>query len=244
MTKPIIGIAPGTVVVNSEMFPGRKRNYVNQDYLNSITENGGVPLVLPVTDDQATITRYVGLIDGLLLCGGHDVDPLTYGEEPLPQLGGIDPERDAYEIALIKATHRERKPIFGVCRGLQILNVCYGGTLYQDVSAMPAGTGTLKHMQGQLAAYGMHHVTLAPGSLLAGYVGTDQLAVNSFHHQTVHQVAPGFQTVATAPDHVVEAIESTDGGLQMGVQWHPEMMQQADAVEAQLFAGFIAACQP
>lgn len=244
MTKPIIGIAPGTLVVNSAMFPGRERDYVNRDFLQSITANGGVPLVLPVTTDAATIQRYVGLIDGLLLCGGHDVAPFTYGEEALPKLGEIDPQRDAYEVALIKATHAQHKPILGICRGLQILNACYGGTLYQDVSYMPAGQGTLKHMQGQLAAYGMHHVTVTADSQLASYVGQTQLAVNSFHHQTVHKVAPGFRVVATAPDAVIEAIEATDGGLRLGVQWHPEMMQQVDTVEAQLFAGFIAAAQP
>ena len=241
MTKPIIGIAPGALVVDSTMFPGRERDYVNRDYLRSVTDNGGVPLVLPITADTATIQRYVGLIDGLLLCGGADVDPLTYGEEPLAKLGGIDPQRDAYEIALIKATHAVHKPILGICRGLQILNACYGGTIYQDVSYMPTGQGTLKHMQGQLAAYGMHHVAVANDSVLAGYVGQERLAVNSFHHQTLHQIATGFKVVATAPDAVVEAIEATDGGLQLGVQWHPEMMQQVNATQAKIFAGFIAA---
>lgn len=242
MTKPMIGIAPGTMVVDSQMFPGRKRDYVNREFLQSITDNGGIPLVLPVTLDEAAIARYVQLIDGLLLCGGHDVAPFTYGEEAQPKLGGIDPERDAYEIALIKATHAAHKPVLGICRGVQILNACYGGTIYQDVSYMPAGQGTLKHMQGQLAAYGMHNVTVTPGSTLAGYLGQMHLAVNSFHHQTLHKVAPGFKPVAMASDQVIEAIESTTDGLQLGVQWHPEMMQQSDSVEAQLFGGFVAAC--
>lgn len=239
MQKPIIGIAPGTITVNSQMFPGRQRDYVNRDYLRSVTANGGVPLVLPVTTDAAVIARYVGLIDGLLLCGGHDVAPATYGEEPLPELGEIDPQRDAYEIALIKATHQVHKPILGICRGLQILNACYGGTIYQDVRYMPTGQGTLKHMQGQLAAYGMHHVEVTADSTLARYLGATKLAVNSFHHQTLHQIAPGFKVVAQAEDQVVEAIESTEGGLQLGVQWHPEMMQQVNSTQAKLFADFI-----
>ncbi|RRK10929.1 gamma-glutamyl-gamma-aminobutyrate hydrolase family protein [Lactiplantibacillus garii] len=243
MTKPIIGIAPGTLVVNSQMFPGRERDYVNRDFLRSITDNGGVPLVLPVTTDAETVNRYVSLIDGLLLCGGHDVAPFTYGEEALPKLGEIDPQRDAYEIALTKAVHAAHKPVLGICRGMQIMNAGYGGTIYQDVSYMPAGQGTLKHMQGQTAAYGMHHVTVAPDSVLAGYLGATTLAVNSFHHQTLHKIAPGFKTVATAPDQVIEAIEATDGGLQLGVQWHPEMMQQVNTVEARLFAGFVKASQ-
>jgi len=243
MTKPIIGIAPGVITVNSQVFVGRKRDYVNREYLRSITANGGVPLVLPVTQDAATIARYVGLIDGLLLCGGDDVDPLTYGEEPLAKLGGIDPERDAYELALIKAVHAVHKPILGICRGLQILNACYGGTLYQDASYMPAGQGTLKHLQLQLPAYGMHHVTVAANSTLASYVSAGELAVNSFHHQMIKQVAPGFNVVATAPDQVIEAIESTTGGLQLGVQWHPEEMQQVNPTMAALFSGFIAASQ-
>lgn len=242
MSKPIIGIAPGVITVDSHMFPGRQRDYVNRDYLRSITANGGVPLVLPVTTDETTIARYVTLIDGLLLCGGADVAPATYGEEPQPKLGGIDPERDQYEMALIRATHAADKPVLGICRGLQILNACYGGSLYQDMSYLPAGQGTLKHMQGQLAAYGSHQVTVTPQSTLATYLGTTKLAVNSFHHQALKQVADGFQTVAQSSDQVVEAIESTDGALQLGVQWHPEMMQQADSIQAQLFARFVAAC--
>ncbi|MFB9769172.1 gamma-glutamyl-gamma-aminobutyrate hydrolase family protein [Lactiplantibacillus modestisalitolerans] len=243
MAKPMIGIAPGTLIVDSQMFPGRQRDYVNRDYLRSVTENGGVPLILPVTTDPETIARYVPVIDGLLLCGGHDVAPATYGEAASAKLGGIDPERDTYELALIKAVHAVHKPILGICRGVQILNVCYGGTLYQDVSAMPSGQGVLKHMQGQLAAYGIHDVAVTPDSVLASYLGATKVAVNSFHHQTLRKIAPGFQTVATAPDQVVEAIEATAGGLQLGVQWHPEMMQQADSVQARLFAQWIAACK-
>ncbi|BDZ29609.1 gamma-glutamyl-gamma-aminobutyrate hydrolase family protein [Lactiplantibacillus sp. WILCCON 0030] len=240
MTKPIIGVAPGTLAVDSEMFPGRQRDYVNQVYLRSITDNGGMPLILPVTQDKETIERYVGLIDGLLLCGGQDVDPLTYGEEPLEKLGGIDPKRDAYEIALIKAVHAAHKPILGICRGIQILNACYGGTIYQDLSYMPAGQGTIKHLQAQLPAYGMHHVTVTAESKLAHFLGQTKLAVNSFHHQALHKIAPGFRVVATAPDDVVEAIEADAGGLRLAVQWHPEEMQQVTPVMARLFAKFIA----
>lgn len=240
MTKPVIGIAPGVVTVDSHMFPGRQRDYVNREYLRSITDNGGLPLMLPVTLDDDAISKYVSLIDGLLLCGGEDVDPLTYGEEPLAKLGAIDPQRDAYEGRLIKAVHAAHKPILGICRGVQILNATYGGTIYQDLSYMPAGQGTLKHMQAQLPAYGMHHVTITATSQLATYLAATKLTVNSFHHQTLHQIAPGFKVVATASDQVVEAIESTEGGLQLGVQWHPEMMQQVNPLMAQLFAGFIA----
>ncbi|MFC6180798.1 gamma-glutamyl-gamma-aminobutyrate hydrolase family protein [Lactiplantibacillus daowaiensis] len=241
MSKPIIGIAPGVITVNSQIFPGRQRDYVNRSYLRSITANGGIPLMLPVTADTATIAQYVSLIDGLLLCGGEDIDPLTYGEEPLAKLSQIDPERDAYEIALVKATHAKHKPILGICRGVQLLNACYGGTLYQDTSYMPAGQGTLKHMQLQLPTYGMHHVTVKAESTLAQFLGQTKLAVNSFHHQTLKQIAPGFQVVASAPDHVVEAIEATAGGLQLGVQWHPEEMQAVNPVMAQLFSHFIQA---
>ncbi|AVK64153.1 gamma-glutamyl-gamma-aminobutyrate hydrolase [Lactobacillus sp. CBA3606] len=239
MVKPIIGIAPGVLTVNSQMFPGRQRDYVNRDYLKSVTDNGGIPLVLPVTTDVATMQRYVQLIDGLLLCGGQDIDPLTYGEEPLAELGAIDPQRDQYERALVAIVHAAHKPILGICRGLQLLNTLYGGTLYQDITDMPAGEGTLKHMQAQLPAYGMHHIQVEATSQLATYLGQTSLTVNSFHHQTLHRIAPGFQVVATAPDHVVEAIEATAGGMQLGVQWHPEMMQTDNPVMAQLFAKFI-----
>ncbi|AVK61592.1 gamma-glutamyl-gamma-aminobutyrate hydrolase [Lactobacillus sp. CBA3605] len=239
MTKPIIGIAPGVLTVDSHMFPGRQRDYVNRDYLQSVTANGGVPLILPVTADAAMIQQYSQLIDGLLLCGGQDIDPLNYGEEPLAELGEIDPQRDQYEMALVRATHAAHKPVLGICRGLQLLNTLYGGTLYQDVADMPAGEGTIKHMQAQLPAYGIHHIQVAASSQLAAYLGQTKLTVNSFHHQTLNKIAPGFNVVATAPDQVVEAIEATTGGLQLGVQWHPEMMQPTNPVMSQLFAKFI-----
>lgn len=241
MSKPIIGIAPGVITVNSQIFPGRQRDYVNRVYLRSISDNGGIPLMLPVTDDADTIARYVGLIDGLLLCGGDDIDPLTYGEEPLAKLSQIDPERDTYEQALVQATHAQHKPILGICRGVQLLNACYGGTLYQDTSYMPAGQGTLKHMQLQHPDYGMHHINVEADSILAEWLGQTKLTVNSFHHQTLKQVASGFKAVASAPDQVIEAIESTAGGLQLGVQWHPEEMQAVNPVIAQLFKHFIQA---
>ncbi|CAM3197124.1 gamma-glutamyl-gamma-aminobutyrate hydrolase family protein [Lactiplantibacillus plajomi] len=240
MKQPLIGIAPGTLTVASTMFPGRQRDYVNRDYLRSVTKNGGTPLVLPVTTDPATIARYAELVDGLLLCGGHDVDPQFYGEEPLAALGAIDPQRDAYELTLIKAVHAQQKPVLGICRGMQVLNVCHGGTLYQDIGAMPGEQGRLKHMQGQLPAYGIHHVAVSRDSVLATAVGEHQLAVNSFHHQAVRRVAPGFEVTAVADDQVIEAIEQTTGGLQLGVQWHPEMM--TDAAATNLFKFWINAC--
>lgn len=213
-TGPLIGVS-----ANHEGGDSR----VEDSYLRSIAEAGGIPVILPMLADIETLRALVEPLDGLLLSGGGDIDPLYSGEEPLPGLGAIDLPRDQYDFTLVKLAADRCIPIFGICRGMQIINMAFGGTNYQDIYSQHDGI-TLKHSQSISREHGSHSVQILPGSVLHQIMGTDRLVVNSFHHQAIRQVAPGFRATATAPDGIVEAIEGMPARPILGVQWHPEKM--------------------
>lgn len=185
-------------------------------------------------------------VHGLLLSGGSDVDPAAYGEQPHEKIGRIDIERDRFELALTKAARERRLPIFGICRGVQLMNVAFGGTLVQDIpsdvtGALPHNFPTPAHPSYQVA----HEVWLETDSLLArlmkeSLIDGDTLIVNSRHHQAIKDVAPGFRAVAEAPDGVIEAIEDPSLPFCLGVQWHPENFWHTGEFRA-LFEGFVQA---
>lgn len=216
-----------------------ERVLLSEGYFRAIEAAGGVPLILPPLTSAAAISRCAALVDGLLLSGGPDLDPAYFNEEPRGT-GVISPVRDHFELALLAEVIRLGKPVLGICRGMQVLNVFAGGDLYQDIpSQYPEA---LKHMQQAPAWYGTHKVRLAPGSVLARLYGCTELRVNTFHHQAVRQVAPGFRVAAWAEDGLVEAIESAGPAFVVGVQWHPETMWEKDDRQARLFKAFVAAC--
>ena len=177
------------------------------------------------------------MVDGLLLSGGQDVAPKNYGEEPTPKLGDIFPERDDFEYALLKAALEAKKPILGICRGLQIINTYFNGSLYQDLSYI--GTEVLKHNQVNSPSMVTHSVTLDKSSKLFDIFGEEKIRVNSFHHQAVKKVGDGLAISAKAPDGVIEAIEKTDYPFLVAVQWHPEMLHLTVEMMNKLFIRFI-----
>jgi len=205
----------------------------------AVTIAGGTPVLIPPGWDAATLRAQFTALDGLLLSGGGDIDPACYGAAPIASVGGVDPDRDHTEFTLTQWALAEDKPIFGICRGLQLLNVACGGALYRDVSEY---ADAIRHAytQGYPSDLVVHPVRIAADSLLAAIVGKGDVPVNSLHHQACSVVAQGLRVVAWAPDGMVEAVEVPDHRFALAVQWHPEALPEA--VESQaLFRAFVAA---
>lgn len=223
MTKPIIGISGSVIIDNGGMFPGYHRSYVNEDYVDSVVQNGGVPFIIPFTGNDEVVKMQLEHVQGLILSGGQDLDPHLYGEEPLPKIGETWPARDHFDMLLLKLAEEKDIPVLGICRGAQIINVAHGGSLYQDISYRQELT--YKHMQGHTPSLPTHSMQVKAGSHLAKILGKTSFLVNSFHHQLIKDVAPDLIESAKAGDGVPEGIENKAGSV-IGVQWHPEMLHR------------------
>ncbi|HEV8338278.1 MAG TPA: gamma-glutamyl-gamma-aminobutyrate hydrolase family protein [bacterium] len=214
-------------------------------YLDVLVAAGGEPLVLTPETDLAALAA----ADGVLLAGGLDVHPSLYHQEIDPRVAEtveIDGERDRLEMMVVGAALGRDLPIFGICRGHQTLNVALGGTLVQDLSLRGIEVPTHHQRRRQprpAESEPVHRIRVAPGSRLAAILGSEEVAVNSFHHQVVDQPAPGLRVVATAEDGVIEALEAEDGRFLLSVQWHPERMARTDDRQAALFAAFVEAAR-
>lgn len=239
--KPYIGITCGTY---------RDRDWcppailLRKTYTDAIVSAGGVPFIIPVVEDLEVLRALYDRLDGLLISGGGDIEPRNYGESPLPALGTTDPARDDVELPLARWAMADGKPILGICRGVQVINVALGGTLYQDI---PSQVKTpLVHDSSftrQDWTYMAHDLQLDPESKLARLFGTTCFPTNSLHHQSIKTIAPGLRAVGWAPDGVVEALEGSNGHFLVGVQCHPEALQgRADPRWQALFRQFVASC--
>lgn len=217
------------------------------DYVAGVAEAGGVPVVLPAVGGKRNAEALVGSLDGLLLSGGSDLDPKYYGEEWLPEMGETMPERDEFEMALLEAALRRGIPIFGICRGMQILNVSLGGTLYQDVPSQRSQRGetVLAHRQTTLKSQPSHEVEMREGSWLGEVIGKSAVEVNSYHHQAIKDLAGGLVVAGTSSDGVIEAAESRDFSERwlFGVQWHAEAMREVAAEHRRLFEAHVVAAE-
>ncbi len=220
--RPVIGITSRKIAFfdHDKPYP---RYGVAISYCEAVEAAGGTPLILPLTQERSVLDAQFELLDGLLVPGGLDVHPRHYGEEPHKKLGGVDPLRDITELHLVRRSLAEQLPIFGVCRGHQILNVAAGGSLWQDIHAQ-AGEHCFRHFQDTAEEWTTHSIEVTPNSKLKAIVGEAEVWINSYHHQAVKAVAPGFVVNAVAKDGVVEGIEKTEGGYALGVQWHPELL--------------------
>ncbi len=211
--------------------PSRRENYseyrLPQRYANAVTAAGGLPVILPFVKEKEIIKDYLDLVDGLLLSGGIDPDPLIFGENPLPGMGEIDPERDQFEIELINGALVRDIPILGICRGCQMINVAAGGTITQDLKTEFQGK-VYKHMQDAPDWYPTHYIRIEEKSILNRLLEEGKVKVNSVHHQAVEDVGSDFRITARSDDGVIEAIERKDNSFVLGVQWHPERMYQKD----------------
>lgn len=208
---------------------------VGINYPNAVLRSGHTPVILPCCSDAQAVREMVSRTDALLLAGGGDLDPATYGAEPSPHLGTVIRQRDDFEFFLLAQAMLQRKPVLGICRGIQVINVFFGGTLYQDLPSEFSEQSAL-HQRPDLQWDEVHPIRIAPDSRLAQVLGTTACSVNSTHHQACRQIASGFSVTAQAGDGVIEAIESEDYPI-LGVQFHPErLINLPDSAFLRLFS--------
>ncbi len=224
--RPLIGITPS---VNSENFIRMR-----PAYLDSVWNGGGLPVFLSYTTDPQKLSEYAEQFDGFLFSGGVDVDPKYYGEEKMFDSVDICAARDDFELALFEAVKDTGKPIFGICRGIQLINVALGGTLYQHMEG---------HSQKEKGTVREQHVAVAEGSLLEKIVGKKDIKVNSFHHQAIKDVAPSLLSAGEADDGFCEAVWSPSHPFLLAVQWHPELFSTLDESSSSLFRAFVDAAR-
>jgi len=205
-------------------------------YVRAIEKCSGIPFILPAVSEEEIIKKYCEMLDGLLLSGGVDVDPEYFGEQPVGTRE-ITPERDLFEISLVRKFLAVDKPILGICRGVQIINIAAKGSIYQDIEGQIEGVIT--HMQKAPKWYPTHTIMIEPGTKLGKIYRGLKSRVNSFHHQATKDLAPGFCVSARALDGVIEAIESRTHRFVLGVQWHPEQMIFDDLASLRLFKAFV-----
>ncbi|HZK35214.1 MAG TPA: gamma-glutamyl-gamma-aminobutyrate hydrolase family protein [Bacillota bacterium] len=228
--RPLIGVTCNYDFEsdNSKVFNG---------YYESIIGVGGLPLLIPATENLSAQETLMHM-DGLLLTGGQDIDPYLFAEDPDPNIGMINPIRDRLEIQLCQEAIRRDMPVLGICKGLQIMAIVSGGTLYQDINTGYEGK-LICHNQKSPGCYGIHQVSLRPNTLLKKIFGKDTLRVNSFHHQAVKTPGESLVVSATSKDGIIEAVEATNLAFFLGVQWHPEQMTGTSPEMAKLFKAFV-----
>lgn len=234
--KPIIGIAGELTIGTESPVIGYYYENTRNSYAQSVICAGGIPFYVPVSSDPLIIKEQANIIDGLLLPGGTDVYPLIYDNEPLPLLEATVPMTDKFQLQLIDDIFNLGKPILGTCRGNQILNVYFGGTLYQDVSY--ATPSPLQHFQKTQLEIATHTIDIFEDNIIYDLFGSNTV-VNSAHHQSIDQVGKGLRITALASDGIIEGIEHNSKQFIVGVQWHPEMLLTGEHSMLPLFKAFV-----
>ena len=227
MNRPLIGI---TCSKNAE-----GKIAMSQHYLNSVWEAGAVPVFLAYTTDPAKLAEYAEVFDGFLFGGGDDIDPARYGETIQFDNVEVDADRDAFELGLYEHVKRSGKPVLGICRGLQVLNVAEGGTLYQHIDGhrQTPTPGTVTEQP----------VNVKKGSMLHGFVEKERIFVNSFHHQNIKDLAPTLEIDGVSEDGYIEAVHMPNHPFFLAVQWHPEIFREHDEGMRRVFRAFVDAAR-
>lgn len=245
--RPLIGISTQTLHSIDAIPEGLPPSWMmSERYILAVAGAGAAAVMIPLFDqDEASLRAVYDRLDGVLIPGGVDMDPHTFGEEHSSRLGRTDAARDAVELLLTRWALEDRKPLLGLCRGSQVINVAMGGSLYQDIEAdFPQA---IKHDYFPNAGYSRdylaHPVEVTRGSRLAEILERRDVTVNSMHHQGIKQLAPGLVASAVAPDGLIEGLESSNGHFMVGVQWHPEALVEHDQGMRQLFSRFVDAAR-
>ena len=230
--KPIIGVMP--------LWDEKKDSiWMLPGYMDGLKQAGGLPVIFPFTDDERELEQLVSICGGFLFTGGHDVSPGLYGETPLEGLTVACPKRDAMESVVLGMALERDKPVLGICRGIQFINVFLGGTLYQDIPTQHPSA--VEHRQAPPYDKPSHTVSIAEGSPLHQCLGLGALPVNSCHHQAVRKLAPALKAMAFSPDGLTEAAYMPEKSFVWAVQWHPEFSYKTDANSRKIFGAFIKA---
>lgn len=218
------------------------RFYLGRHYSEVVNAFGGLPIHIPLIPNREYVSSIVKDLDGILLPGSNtDVDPLRFGEEPIPGFRVNVPEKDETDLLVLEAAFESRLPVLGICFGMQVLNVFCGGTLLQDIETQVKNP--IKHSQGEPETRNSHRIDIEPGSIISNFAVSDVL-VNSLHHQAVREPGKGLRVTARASDGVIECIEGKDTDhFVLGVQWHPEQTWQHDNTSKSIFETFVRKCE-
>ena len=231
--RPIIGLLP---LVDTE----KESYWMLPGYMEGIIQAGGLPVMLPLSDNPQLINQLAETADGFLFTGGHDISPSLYGEKPIPPCGESVLLRDNMEKLLLKKALELNKPVLGICRGIQLINAVLGGTLYQDLPTQYSSN--TEHHQSPPYDIPVHTVTLDTRSPLYSLLGAEQLEVNSYHHQAIKDLAPPLSAMAYSPDGLVEAVYMKGKKFLWAVQWHPEFSYKSNQSSQLIFKKFVSQC--
>lgn len=229
--RPVIGISGSHNAAESRLF-------IHENYVKVILKAGGLPILLPEILDKEAMAELLDQLDGLLLAGGGDILPAHFGEETLPECGVPDAQRDAFELAVTPLAIERGMPVFGICRGIQVLNVALGGTLYQDIQTQ---CGLLRGMHYQPAPYHVevHEVAFERGGLFERMTGEASMMTNSMHHQSIKDAAPSLRVEGTTAEGIIEAVSARENDRVFGVQFHPEYLAEHSDAAFAMFKHFI-----
>jgi putative glutamine amidotransferase len=233
--KPVIGLT---------MYTGQGSDYysIRNYYTNSVFASGGIPVGIPVVDNEEDYDSYIDMLDGIIFTGGIDISPLSYGENPLNSVNIISIKRDEYELGLFRVAYDRKIPILGICRGNQLINVALGGTLYQDISTqLPNSQG---HSPEGICEDELYHsINIKKESKLYDIFDKEKIHVNSFHHQSIKKLGNDLRISAFSDDGIIEGVEGTGRGFLVGVQWHPECLTKRYPMFLKLFNALVSAAE-
>ena len=236
MRKPLIGLTPAHDMESGDV-------KARPTYMRALKAAGAIPVVMPLDASVEDLKQLSQDLDGFLFTGGPDVHPFLFGEETQAHCGNVSPARDKMEISLLPMIMELQKPILGICRGIQVLNIALGGNIWQDIPSQVTRDFPLAHSQPFSYDMPCHTVVLTEGSLLARISESSSIKVNSMHHQAVKDLAPGLIASAYSTDYLIEALEMPDYPFFIGVQWHPEYLWEKNKEAFRLFQTFVKACK-